>query len=504
MQRISSFKWLACLLILCAGGTLQAAEPQWTFEIQFSPQVQSEAFTGTVSLFTAPGGSVAEPRFGPNWFHPAPFLSQQVTRLHPGETVTLALSTAKHFPVSLRDEQLDGLQVQAVARFNPLDPEVGTGVGNGFSQVVTLSGSDAGPNRVALRISELVPERKFPETDRIRLLRVRSHKLSTFLGREVFIQGAVTLPASYSSRPGQRYPVILEVPGFGGDHFLAFQRTDEPRAGVEFIRVMLDPRCPLGHHVFANSDNNGPWGEALVAEFLPALDDTFRTVGTPAGRFLTGHSSGGWSTLWLQVNYPDDFGGTWSTAPDPVDFRDFQQIDLYRPGENMFRDASGQLRPLARMHGRNIVSYIQFSQMEDVLGHGGQLHSFEAVFSRRGEDGWPVPLWNRQTGEINPATAETWRRYDLGLLLRQNWESLRPKLQGKLHVVTGEEDTFFLEGSTRLLQETLQKLRSDAVVTLVPGRDHMNLYQGGLRENLETEMARKWLAAENRNLQKPE
>jgi hypothetical protein len=273
---------------------------------------------------------------------------------------------------------------------------------------------------------------------------------------------------------------------------------------VEFIRVTLDPRCPLGHHVFANSDNNGPWGDALVAEFLPALDSTFRTVGTPAGRFLTGHSSGGWSTLWLQVNYPDDFGGTWSTAPDPVDFRDFQQIDLYRPGENMFRDASGQLRPLARMQGRNIVSYIQFSQMEDVLGPGGQLHSFEAVFSRRGADGRPVPLWNRQTGEINPATAETWRRYDLGLRLRQNWESLGPKLQGKLHVVTGEEDTFFLDGSSRLLQETLQKLRSDAVVTMVPGRDHMNLYQGGLREKLEADMVKKWLAAENRNLQKSE
>ena len=144
---------------------------------------------------------------------------------------------------------------------------------------------------------------------------------------------------------------------------------------------MLDPSCPLGHDVFADSANNGPVGQALVTEFLPAFDLAFRTVADARARFLTGHSSGGWSSLWLQVTYPDNFGGTWSTSPDPVDFRDFQAIDVYHPGENMYFDRAGKERPLARVGGRSWSAFATFGLMEDVLGPGGQLRSFEAVFS---------------------------------------------------------------------------------------------------------------------------
>src|SRR5690606_7382875 len=106
--------------------------------------------------------------------------------------------------------------------------------------------------------------------------------------------------ASYYDRPGRRYPTIFEIPGFGGTHRGTMR--DEPIAernarGVEFLRVRLDPSCPLGHHVFADSENNGPCGRALVEELLPAFDARFRSIAAPTARFLTGHSSGGWSSL---------------------------------------------------------------------------------------------------------------------------------------------------------------------------------------------------------------
>ena len=96
----------------------------------------------------------------------------------------------------------------------------------------------------------------------------------------------------------------------------------------EMINVYLDGSCPMGHHEFADSANDGPWGQALTKEFIPYLESKFRMDAVPSGRLLTGHSSGGWSTLWLQVNYPEVFGGTWSTSPDPVDFRSFSGADL--------------------------------------------------------------------------------------------------------------------------------------------------------------------------------
>jgi hypothetical protein len=268
---------------------------------------------------------------------------------------------------------------------------------------------------------------------------------------------------------------------------------EQNEKGVEFIRVMLDPNCPLGHHVFADSANNGPVGTAFVGEFLPALDKAFRTIPEPTARFVTGHSSGGWSSLWLQVSHPEAFGGTWSTAPDPVDFRDFQTIDLYRPGVNFYVDEEGRERPIARKDGKPVLFNRPFDRMEQVLGPGEQLHSFEAVFSPRGEGGRPVPLWSRKTGAIDPAVAEGWKRYDIRLVIEENWQTLGPKLAGKIHVFMGEEDTFYLDGATRLLKESLARLGSDAVVELFPGRDHSNLVTPDLRTRMRREMTESFL-----------
>src|SRR5262249_15129 len=154
----------------------------------------------------------------------------------------------------------------------------------------------------------------------------------------------------------------------------------------------------------------------------------------------TGHSSGGWSSLWLQVAYPDFFGGVWSTAPDPVDFRDFQRINIYEQAVNFFRDADGKERPLARQGDRVVLRFKAFSEMEEVMGHGGQLASFEAVFSPRGTDGRPRKLWDRRTGAVDPDVAKAWEKYDIRLVLERNWETLGPKLKGKLHVYTGDLD----------------------------------------------------------------
>jgi pimeloyl-ACP methyl ester carboxylesterase len=212
---------------------------------------------------------------------------------------------------------------------------------------------------------------------------------------------------------------------------------------------------------------------------IPEIDRRFRTVAKPGGRFVAGHSSGGWSSLWLQVTYPDVFGGVWSTSPDPVDFRDFQRIELYAdPPQNMFRDPQGARRPIAR-HGETPTLWFDtFSKMDDVLGRGGQLRSFEAVFSPLDADGQPRRLWDRATGQIDPEVAKAWRAYDIRLKLEQNWNELEAKLRGKLHIRTGSLDTYYLEGAVVRLAETLKRLGSEAQITIVPGADH-NTVLGG-------------------------
>ena len=159
----------------------------------------------------------------------------------------------------------------------------------------------------------------------------------------------------------------------------------------------------------------------------------------------------------------------------------------------MYRDSGGARRPLARNGGQILLWYDDFDHTEEVLGYGGQLHSFEAVFSPRGTDANPLRLWNRQTGIIDTALAKTWEKYDIRLVLERQWPELGPKLAGKLHVYQGELDTFYLDGATRLLKDSLARLKSDAVVEIVPGKNHSDLLTAELNLQLRAEMVAKFL-----------
>src|SRR6185312_22062 len=147
--------------------------------------------------------------------------------------------------------------------------------------------------------------------------------LSAFHKRPIKHRAGVILPEGGGSR---KRGTLYIIPGFGGDHFMAGRFASEGRLGFgkDLIRVVLDPDCGTGHHVFADSATNGPRGRALVEELIPHIEATFPAIAEPRARLLAGHSSGGWSSLWLQITHPETFGGVWSTSPDSVDFRDFQ------------------------------------------------------------------------------------------------------------------------------------------------------------------------------------
>jgi hypothetical protein len=188
------------------------------------------------------------------------------------------------------------------------------------------------------------------------------------------------------------------------------------------------------------------------------------------------------------VTYPDSFGGCWSTAPDPVDFRDWQGTNIYA-GESVFYEADGKTKkPLGRMNGKAILMYPDFCVMDDTLGRGGQLRSFEAVFSPLGDDGLPMKAWDRTTGIPNQEVIDYWKRYDISRTLQQDWGKLKDRLSGKINVFMGDMDTFYLEGATRLLGERVQEMGIDASVEMFPGKDHMNLVDPALKGRIMREM----------------
>jgi hypothetical protein len=467
------------------------AEPL-EFQLTFDAKAKATPFTGRVHVLLT-NSRRTEPPPSPNWFRPEPSFALDVRDWKPSETLTIG-KNALAYPTPLDKLENKSYWAMAVMDLDQGNRSFGAAPGNIYSKSISVNGDPATAGPVKLVLDQVVKERPFPETDRVKLVEIESKLLSEFYRRPTKMRAAVVLPKSYTEKPDQRYPVVYEIPGFGGDHRMALDmatgsndRTEV--AGVEMIHAVLDPGCRTGHHVFADSENNGPCGEALIKELIPAIETKYRAVAKPGGRLLTGHSSGGWSSLWLQVTYPDFFGGVWSTAPDPVDFRDFQMINVYKPGTNMFTDDEGKRRPLARQGGKPVLFYKPFSDMEDLIGHGGQLPSFEAVFSPRGPDGQPRKLWDRKTGKIDPETAKAWEKYDIRLVLERNWKTLAPKLAGKLHVYMGGEDTFYLDGATALLKDSLAKLGSDAKVEIFPGKDHGTLMDKAMRQRIAKEMA---------------
>lgn len=371
----------------------------------------------------------------------------------------------------------------------------GPGAGDVYSPVVKVSMPSA---ETVLTLSKIIPERKYDTPANAKVIEFESPMLSAFWGKPVKIQASVVLPPSYETSKNQKYPTVYGIHGYGGDHLGILRGVPDLMKGMtegkrpEMIYVYLNANNSLGHHVFADSVNNGPWGTALVKEFIPYLEKQFRMDAKPSGRFLTGHSSGGWSTLWVMITHPDFFGGTWSTSPDPVDFRSFTGPDLTKyPPQNAYADSNGKEYNLVRFGGKEIMTVRQYAQQERVLGYfGGQFASFEAVFSPRGADGQPMPIFDRDTGRIDQFVAKSWEKYDISRVLRDNWTTLGPKLKGKLNIIVGTADTFHLDEAVRLLDAELKKLNSDARIEYAEGKDHFNLYKDGLGERMAWEMYR--------------
>ena len=318
-------------------------------------------------------------------------------------------------------------------------------------------------------------------------IKFQSPALTAFWGRPINITGYVVLPPSYVTSTRTTYPTVYLTHGFGGTLANIAPAADQwaklmaSKDLPEMIWVFLNESFPTGTVEFADSVNNGPWGFALTRELIPDLERRYRMDGRPNGRFLTGHSSGGWATLWLQVAYPTIFGGTWSTAPDPSDFRNFTGPDIYAPQANLYRKADGSSRMLVRVDGRDVVSLEDYAKLEAVLGdYGGQFASFEWVFSPKGIDGRPMPLFDRTTGDVNPDVAEYWgSHYDIARKITREWHRIGKDLRGKIHVIVGGADTFHLDEPARLLEGELRTLDAGATFTYIPGKTHFDLYTDG-------------------------
>jgi hypothetical protein len=212
--------------------------------------------------------------------------------------------------------------------------------------------------------------------------------------------------------------------------------------------------------------NNGPYGDAITQEVIPYLEAHFRMIPKPYARIVEGASTGGWQTLGLQLHYPDFFGGAWDLQPDPIDFRHYQLVNIYKD-DNAFSVPTGDFTSTERPFQRTVEGQVNYttralSLFEAVLGSRGrssfQLEAWEAVYGPMDADGYPRPVWDKLTGKIDHSVADYMRDhgFDLRAYAEQNWATLGPKVVGKLHFFAGDMDNFYLNLAVYDFQDFLK------------------------------------------------
>src|SRR5580693_1782635 len=340
-----------------------------------------------------------------------------------------------------------------------------------------------------------IPEQK--DTKYIRHIKIQSALLTKFWGRPMYLSAVVLVPEGFDEHTAAHFPLIIFhdhfVEGFDDFrteppdpnlkpdyserfHISGYNRIQQQEAykfyqqwsGPGFPRVLIaeiNHAIPCYDDSYAvNSANLGPYGDAIETELIPAIEKQFRGIGQGWARFAYGGSTGGWESMAVQMFYPDHYNGAFIACPDPVDFRAFITANLYQDKNVFYMQGAHADIPQPGMRdylGRTLITMQSVNQYELALGSRGrsgeQFDIWQAVYSPVGKDGYPQPIFDKETGVIDPAVAAYWKEhYDLSAILQRDWATLGPKLQGKLNVYVGSADSYFLTDAVYYLEGFLK------------------------------------------------
>jgi hypothetical protein len=370
---------------------------------------------------------------------------------------------------------------------------------------------------ISITLTEVIPPIPTPaDTKYIRHIRIQSAALTKFWGRSMFISAIVLVPEGFDEHPNAHFPLIifhdhfvdnfddfrttLPDPNLKPDyserfHLAGYNRIQQQEA-YKFYQKWISPGFPrvlivkIQHanpfyddSYAVNSANVGPYGDAIENELIPAVEKKFRAIGQGWARFTYGGSTGGWEALAVQVFYPEHYNGAFASCPDPVDFHAYTDIDIYNDKNFYYLEGAHKREAQSAMRdylGHTLITNEEINGYELALGDHGrsgeQYDVWQAVWGPVGADGYPAPIYDKVTGEIDHKVAEYWRQhYDLEAILERNWTKLGPDLAGKIHIYVGSDDTYFLNNAVYLMEDFLKSTKNPPYggeVTYGPRAEH--------------------------------
>lgn len=355
--------------------------------------------------------------------------------------------------------------------------------GNIYGEPVKVMFDPKSPTPIKLVADKVIPPVQVPaDNEYVKRIKIQSDILTKWWGHPIYLGATVLLPKDYDKHPGVKYPIVydeghfsLGAPGgFGGGRGRGAGRGAGQQSFTDYWQADGTPRMLLvtvqhpspyyDDSYGVNSANNGPYGDAIVKELIPAVESKFRAIGQPYARLLTGGSTGGWISLAHQVFYPDFYGGTWSLCPDGVDFRYHQIVNIYSDTNAYFIEHPWMKveRPTQRRPDGNIVAMMKDENWSELAQgdhsrSGGQWDIWEATYGPVGADGYPQRIWDKTTGLIDKKIASYWKEhYDLRNILETNWATLGPKVANKINVYVGDADSYYLNMGVHMLDDFLK------------------------------------------------
>lgn len=347
-----------------------------------------------------------------------------------------------------------------------------------------------GSTLINVSLNKSIAKSEVTQHELVKFVDLKSDTLSKWWNKPMYVKASILLPSKYKDNPNKAYPIRYNVAGYGGrytrinrlvknEDFMKWWNSDD---APQVINVFLDGEGPFGDSYQMDSDNSGPYGYSLINELIPYIEKKYRGTDSFETRFVDGCSTGGWVSLGLQLYYPDIFNGVFSYSPDAIDFENYQLINIYKD-KNAFTNEYNYARPVWRMtDGEPVMSLKTFIQYENVLGasntyvnSGGQFSAHTALYSEKGKNGLPKPIFDPISGEIDSLVAKSWKKYDFKIYAKKNWEELGPKLQGKIFIWMGDMDHFYLNLATRSFDEYLKTTtdpKSDAKIVFSPTKGH--------------------------------
>ncbi|MEN3331889.1 MAG: hypothetical protein V7641_1254, partial [Blastocatellia bacterium] len=284
-----------------------AASTALRFEISVAPGLLAKPQNGRLFVVMS-RNATGEPRtsISDTGMDAPPVLARDVNNFAAGtpavideKAIAFPLEDLAHLPAG-------DFSVQAVFDSN-IDLASVNAPGNLYSRVKRIHLDPAHGESIKIELTEQVPPDQLPaDTDYVKYDRIQSNLLTRFHGRPIYLRAGIILPRDFDKDSARRYPLRVQIGGYGTRYTIVqrmmaagsgFRRTwladDTPR----MVLLQLDGDGPFGDCYQVNSDNNGPYGDAVTQELIPYIEKQFRCVGEPTARVLTGGSTGGWVSL---------------------------------------------------------------------------------------------------------------------------------------------------------------------------------------------------------------